>query len=783
MKLKLLRTNIMFIIAVFFVGTIQALPINSTIKVSGIIKDKSASEPLVGATVYVNELKTGTATDIDGKFALKLPNGNYNLTISYIGYKTEEKKLSVKGELFLTILLEKDSKTFDDVVVSSKRNDDNITRTEMSVQKLKIQEVRNIPALMGEVDIIKVIQMLPGVQPVSEGGSGFSVRGGNIDQNLILIDEAPVYNASHLMGFFSVFNNDIVDNIELYKGDIPAAYGGRLSSLLKIDVAGGNDKQFEARGGIGTISSRLTIDGPLFNDKTTFILGGRRSYADIFLPLAPDEALHDVTLYFYDLNLKLRHRINNRNTLVINGYMGNDEFGQSSMSFGFGNKVASASWLHTYNEDMGSKITFFMSDYGYKTSAELTEANTFKWTSNIRDFGIRYDNTLNLDPDNTIKFGATSTLHKFYPGFIEAGENAIYESFELSKNSALEWSFYGLNTQKIGERITLKYGLRFSIFQNVGPGTIFNYDNNYNVIDSTIYRSGDVYNVYQGLEPRAGIMYKLNNVSSVKASYSRTCQYVHLASNSTGGFPMDLWVASNPNIKPQIANQVAVGYFRNFWFNQIETSAELYYKKMENTIDYKDHANLLLNPHLDGELRFGSSYSYGAEFQVKFNTEKVNGWVSYTLSKTTRDIPLVNGGEPYRAPFDRPNNISVVLNYKILPQLEASLNWVYSTGTPMTVPSGKYEIDGAQLVFYGKTDRNAYRMPDYHRLDLGLTWFFNNNNDKRFKSDLNLSIYNAYSRHNAWIINFEKDKNTGETVAVKTYLFGIIPSLTYNFRF
>jgi hypothetical protein len=751
-------------------------------RVSGVVIEAGTKEPLIGATVYVAELKAGTATDLDGKFLLKLPEGKFTVTVTYIGYKSVTQSIMVKADMGITIVLEKDSKTIDDVVVMAKRNDENVTRNEMSVEKLKIQEINSIPALMGEVDVIKAIQLLPGVQPIAEGGSGFSVRGGNIDQNLILIDEAPVYNASHLMGFFSVFNNDAVDNIELYKGDLPAAYGGRLASLLKVEMAEGSPDGFGMKGGIGTISSRLTVSGPIGRN-TTYLLAGRRSYADIFLPFASNEDVRDVTLYFWDLNGKIRHRINNRNVITISGYMGKDEFGPPEFQFGFGNKVTSIAWTHSYSENLVSKLTGFYSNYGYKTSTSASDASTFLWKSNVQDYGLKYDNTVLLDSENTIKFGVSSILHKFNPGIVTGGAESLFGEFKLAENSALEWGFYGSNNQEIGEKLSIKYGLRFSVFQNVGPGTLYYYDNNYNMTDSTNYNRGDVYNVYQGLEPRLGIVYQLNKTSSVKASYSRTRQYVHLASNSTGGTPFDIWIPSNPNIKPQISDQYALGYFRNFWFDQVETSVELYYKNMQNTIDFKDHAQMLLNPYLDGEFRMGSSNSYGAEFFVKVNFEKLSGWVSYTLSKTKRYIPEVNNGVEYVAPYDRPNNFNIVLTYKLTPRLDASLNWVYATGTPMTIPSGKYEMENSQLVFYGKTDRNDYRMPDYHRLDLGMNYILNKNRSQRWQHELNLSIYNAYARHNAWTINFPRNKETGQTEAEMTYLFSIIPSITYNFKF
>ena len=755
-------------------------------RLKGSVVDKNTQEILIGATIYVEELKTGTATDIYGNFILRLNDGSYSLKISYIGYKTSSETIDLVGDVTRIFYLEKDSRTIDDVVISAKKSDQNITRTEMSVERMEIQQIRQIPALMGEVDVIKALQLLPGVQATSEGGSGFSVRGGNYDQNLILLDEATVYNASHLMGFFSVFNNDAVKEIELYKGDIPAAYGGRLSSLLKVEIAEGNPNQFHGRGGIGTISSRLTLEGPILDDKTTFMLAGRRSYTELYIPLFaknnPD--LEGAGLYFYDVNAKLKHKINSKNTLTWNYYKGWDEFYQERATFGFGNEASTLSWVHSYNENVATKVSALYSKYNYKTGASFDETS-FDWRSEVRDVSIRIDNTVLLDESNTIKFGLTSTHHQFNPGKITAsGSEALFSEYELNPNSALEWGLYGSNVQKIGDKLTLKYGLRFSIFQNVGPGTIYAFDESYNLLDSagTVYKKGDVFNVNQGLEPRLGLVYMLNDFSSIKASYSRTIQYIQLASNSSGGMPLDIWFSTNNNVKPQLADQGAIGYFRNFLANQLEGSVELYYKNMQNTIDFRDHATLLFNQYLDGEFRIGRSWAYGAEFMLRFNMEKLNGWVSYTLSKTERNIPEINKGNTYVSPYDKPNDISIVLNYLLNKRVSLSATWVYATGNPMTAPSGRFEIDNVVLSVY--SDRNAYRMPDYHRLDLGLTLYQKPKEGRRWHSEWNFSVYNAYARHNAWVINFVTDENNpNKTNAEMTYLFSLIPSVTYNFNF
>ncbi len=759
---------------------------NETYEIRGRVYDKDTKEMLIGATIYIEEFRTGTATDGYGSFLLHLPRGKFHLQISYIGYKTQKEVIEVIGKQYVAFYIERESQKIQDVTITAERSDENLKRTEMSVEKMKIQQIRQIPAFMGEVDIIKAIQLLPGVQPAAEGTSGFSVRGGNMDQNLILIDEVPLYNASHFMGFFSVFNNDAIKELELYKGDIPVAYGGRISSLLNVKVKEGNGTRWQGSGGIGTISTRFAMDGPINGDTTTLLLAGRIFNAQLYLLAMQTQTdqVNGVNLYFYDINAKLNHRIDKQNTLSINFYNGWDAFNQSVAKFGYGNTAGSVSWMHSYSSDVATKFTLLYGRYGYRTSASFNDASGFVWNSNINDYGFRLDNTVLLDSENTIKFGFSSTYHRFYPGLIEPiGSESIFSEYELFPNLAVEWGIYGSNVQQVSERLTLKYGIRFSIFQNVGPGTVYNFDTNHEATDSVTYSRGDVYNVYQGLEPRIGVIYQLNEASSVKASYSRTRQYIHMASNSSGGTPFDIWVASNQNIKPQIADQAALGYFRNFWFNQFEGSVELYYKEMHNTIDFKDHAELFLNRKIDGEFRIGDSWAAGAEFQLKYNFERLNGWVSYTLSKSRRDIPEVNAGVVYNSPYDKPNNVGIVANYKLNDKWSLSGIWVFASGTPMTVPAGFYVQDNVLQLYYKDGDRNKVRMPDYHRLDLGLTYSMPAKPGKRWAQELNFSLYNAYGRHNAWSINFVRDEETNRIYAEKTYLFSFIPAITYNIKF
>ena len=751
--------------------------------ISGTIRDHSNGEALVGATIYMRETNSGTSTDIYGNYSLTVTGGKYTLIISYIGYKTKEKPIELDQNLHYNFELEPSQETLKEVEITSDRRDKNISRPEMSTFKMDIKTIQEIPSLMGEVDIIKAIQLLPGVQTVSEGTNGFSVRGGAPDQNLILLDDATVYNASHVMGLFSVFNNDAIKDVKLYKGDIPANYGGRLASVLDIRMKEGNSKRFEVTGGIGIISSRLTVEGPIIKDRMSFILSGRRTYADLFLPLSSNKALQNNKLYFYDFNAKLNYRINDNNTFFVSGYFGRDVFSNTAANMKWGNETATVRWNHLFSKNLFSNYTFVYSNYLYNLGTPSGVVTSFTWNSTMEDIGIKGDLSYYMNTSNTIRFGGSLVYHIIDPGVAEGtGEKSVIAAVHVPHSYSFETGIYGGNEQKVGDRFILKYGVRLSLFQNIGPGTVYHYDSLFNSKDSTIYPAGKLYQTYGGLEPRLGILFNVDELSSMKASYSRTYQYLQLASNSTVGTPLDIWFPASPNVKPQIADQIAVGYFRNFRHNTIETSVETYYKWMRNVIDFKDHAQLLLNSKLEGELRVGRAYSYGAEFLIRLHEKKLSGWISYTWSRTFRQIPEINNGNPYPAPYDKPNNIAVVLNYKIAKRWSVSSTWVYATGSAVTFPTGRAEVGGKIIPIY--SDRNAYRFQDYHRLDLSLTFFSKTKPNARFKWDLNASVYNVYSRHNTWAINFlQEDNNPNVTYAEKIYLFGIVPSVTFNFHF
>ena len=746
--------------------------------ISGHITDPSGEE-LIGATIYAKNIKSGTATNTYGFYSLTLLEGEYEIEFSYLGMETKTQKIKLNQNQTVNIRLAKIEKELEEVIITAERKNENIVRTEMSTVKLQAKEIRQIPALFGEIDVIKTLQLLPGIQSTGEGFSGFNVRGGSPDQNLILFDEATVYNASHLMGFFSVFNNDAVKDVKIYKGDIPAEYGGRLSSLLDIRMKEGNLKNFEVTGGLGTISSRLTLEGPIIEDKWSVLVAGRRTYADLFLLLSSDEMINSNQLYFYDLNLKTNYKISDKDRIFVSGYFGRDVFKFSDyFSWDWGNYTLTTRWNHLFSEKLFSNFSFIYSKYDYKMESGDSYYG-FKWISDLEDFKIKGDLTYFLNPNNTIKFGFDGIFHHFNPGYASGPSG---DPIKMPESNALEYALYLSNEHKVGTNLTIIYGLRASAFQNMGEATSYNFNENYEKIDSTVYEQWDIYNTFYGLEPRLSINYLLNERSSVKASYSRTKQYLHLASNSTGGSPLDVWVPSSPNIDPQIADQVAVGYFRNFFDNLFETSIELYYKNMENQIDFKDHAELVLNSELEGEFRIGDAWSYGAEFLIRKQQGKFTGWVSYTLSKAERKIPEINYGKIYPSSYDRPHSVSVVTIYDLAKRWNISATWVYSTGNPVTFPSGKYEYEGMSVPIF--TGRNEYRMPDYHRLDLSVTLKGKQKPNKRLKSELNLSVYNVYNRHNAWMITFTQDpEQPNVTKAEKVYLFPILPSLTWNFYF
>lgn len=779
-----------FLISGFFILLLQkAFPATTDdteqgkVTLSGYVHDQSNGELMAGVSVFCAELKTGTVTNMYGFYSISFNPGKYTIRFSYVGFVPQEKVLQMDKNITLNINLLQDQAQLSEVVITGKRTDENVRAPEMSMVKMDIKTIKKVPAFLGEIDIVKVLLLLPGVQSTSEGSTGFSVRGGSADQNLIILDEATIFNASHLLGFFSVFNNDAVKDVTLYKGDIPSAYGGRLASLLDVRMKDGNSKKFGLNGSIGTVSSKLTLEGPIIKDRTTFLLAGRRTYADLFLPLSKDENVQNSKLFFYDFNMKLSHVIDESNRLYLSGYAGKDVFKNEFASLGYGNQTASARWNHLFSKKLFFNLSLVFSNYNYQLGTPEGDANSFRWTSKMREYSARFDFTHYLSGNHTLRYGGTTMFHEFYPGSASGiGSETAFTEFILPAQYAFEHSLYASDEYKLTEKLTLKYGLRFAVFQNVGPGTYYSFGENHNAIDSVIYARGDFFNNYVNLEPRFAFTYMINEVSSVKGSYSHTAQYITLAQNSSAGTPLDIWFPATPNVKPQVCDQVAFGYFRNFKKNMFEASAEAYYKDLRSVIDFRDHAQLMLNQYIEGELRIGTGYSYGIETMIRKNDGKLTGWISYTFSRSFREIPEINDGNKYCAPYDKPHTINIVASYDIWKRVNASATWVYATGLPVTFPTGRAEIGNAIIPIY--SNRNAYRMPDYHRLDISITLKGKDKPGKKWYGEWNLSVYNVYNRHNAWAINFTQDqKDPNVTYAEKTYLFAIIPALTYNFKF
>ena len=766
----------------FLLLVASAAHAQSRYTVSGTVKDAGTGEDLIGATVLISGTTTGTTTNLYGFYSLTLEPGTYTLVYRFIGYTSAEREVVLDRDVKLDMEITATGTTLKEVEVTGKKKDENVRDVQMSTNSMTMEVIRALPAFMGEVDVIKALQLLPGVQTVGEGGSGLYVRGGNVDQNLILLDEAPVYNASHLLGFFSVFNGDAIKDVQLYKGGIPAEYGGRLSSVVDIRMKDGNAKRFSTEGGIGTISSRLTLQAPIVKDKGSFIISGRRTYADVFLAFSNNEDLRNSKLYFYDLNLKANYRLGEKDRVFLSGYFGRDVFKQPDFFIQWGNATGTARWNHVYNQRLFSNLTVFYSDYDYALGSD-EETIAFSWNSRIRNLSAKLDYNYYLNTNNSIKFGYQIIRHNFVPGIVKSeSTESVITGLTLQNSLALEHGLYVSNEQRLTPRLTATYGLRGSLFQNIGEKNVYSYDDNDAVTDTTYYGAGQVYNTYANLEPRIGMRYSLNESSSVKVSYNRMAQYIHLASNGNNATPFDIWFPSSPNVLPELADQVAAGYFRNFHEDRWETSVEVYYKVMRNAIDFKDQAQLFLNDNLEAELRIGTGWSYGAEFMVRKQTGRFTGMLSYTWSHADRKIEGVNNGNLYRAKYDKRHNVSITGSYSFNDQWRVGAIWVYQTGAPATFPVGRYEYAGVIVPIY--SERNAARLPDYHRMDLSVTKSAKKNAGRRWHSEWVLSIYNAYARHNTYSINFRQDGNDPYlTYAEKTYLFSIVPSITYNFKF
>ena len=787
-----MKKHCLFILAFIFLFQIANSQTKYTI--SGYLKDAKNGESLIGVTIYKKNSQLGTVTNPYGFYSLTLPAGNDTIVFSFIGYKTILKPINLIGNQTISIELSDEGTETAEVLVTAEKADANVKGMEMGVAKLDIKQIQKMPALLGEVDIIKSIQLLPGVTTVGEGASGFNVRGGNIDQNLVLMDEAPVYNSSHLFGFFSIFNPDAVKDVKLIKGGIPAQYGGRASSVLDIRMKEGNNKKLEVNGGLGTIFSRLSIEAPLLKDKASFIIAARRSYIDVLAkPILskkqPD--LKDAKFYFYDLTAKFNWRINDKNTVFASGYFGRDVFG-AGFKFNWGNSTATLRWNHIFNSKLFMNMSTFYSNYQYNLGFKSEgTSQKFDWTSNIINYSVKPDFTFYLNNKNTIKFGAQAILFTFKPGdAVITAENGAQSNILLANQYGTEYAVYIDNEQKLTPRLTVQYGIRWSLFNYMGKGTKYTYRDTIPNESKPFEKeekipSGQIIKSYNNPEPRLAVNYTINDKSSVKLGYNRMSQYLHIVSNTAASTPLDIYTPATNNVKPLISDQVTLGYFRNFKDNMFETSAEIYYKNLQNQLDYVDNANLLLNKYLEADLVQGKGRAYGFELYIKKAKGKLNGWVSYTLSKTERKVIGISNGDWFLSKYDRTHNINTVLIYDLNKRLSFSANFLFQTGTPATFPNVKVELQGYSIPYNTQGTRNNYRNTPYHRADVGITYNFKKNDRKRYKQTIVLSVYNVYNRRNAFSIYFRESKGTpGTTEAVRYSVVGsIIPAITYNFKF
>jgi len=747
---------------------------------NGHITDRQTGEALTGAYIYIPSIGKGSTTNIYGFYSLTLPGGEHTIEYSYIGYQTQNHTIVLDDNMTMNIELMPEERMMNEIVVPGTAADKNVRLPEMSVSRINVKEIRSVPVIFGEQDVLKTLQLLPGIKAAGEGLSGFHVRGSDAGQNLVILDEAPVYNATHLLGFFSVFNSDAVKDVAVYKGGIPAEYGGRLASVIDVKMKEGNLKNAGVTGGLGLISSRLLVECPFKKDMGSFMAAGRRTYADLFLKLSPDTMLNNNKLYFYDLNLKGNYRLGNNDRLFLSGYFGRDVFEFRNMiGFDWGNAAAALRWNHLFNHRLFVNSTLLFSRYNYRFTLAYG-GNKLRLISSIRDINWQEDFQYFFSTGSTLKFGLETILHRVNPGEVTAVIDFPVNKTKLGRKHALEQGIYVSHEWDVNPWFSVVYGLRYSLITALGPGNVYSFDERGEVVDTTRYTKWERIKCWGGWEPRVLINVRTSPSSSVKASFTRSLQYMHLLSNSTASTPVDLWIPSSAIIKPQHASQFALGYFRNLHDNRYETSLELYYKDMRNQIEYRNGADLFLNELVESQLVFGSGRSYGAEFLVRKNQGRLHGWAGYTLSRTERRFDQINNGKPFPARQDRTHDVSLVGMFDLNNRLSFSAIWVFSTGEAVTFPSGKYIMEGQVINYY--TERNGYRMPPYHRLDLGIT--LNGKPGKKYQSNLNLSVYNLYARKNAFTIMFEQDEeDPSVTHAKMIYLFSVIPSLTWNFKF
>ncbi|MEM6514954.1 MAG: TonB-dependent receptor [Bacteroidota bacterium] len=763
----------------------------------GTIIDAASNETLIGVNIIIPSIPTGTVTNEYGFYSITLPEGEYEVVISYLGYGNIKETINLTSNQTKNYKLEESTESLDEVVITEDVEKLNIKKPQMSVNALSINTIKQIPVVLGEVDVIKSITLLPGVTNAGEGASGFNVRGGAADQNLILLDEATIFNSSHLFGFFSVFNPDAIKDIKLYKGGIPAKYGGRVSSVLDIYQKDGNSNEFHMNGGIGLVASRLLAEGPIKKGKGSFLFGGRSSYAHLFLPLFDIDNI----AYFYDLNTKLSYRLNENNSIYLSGYFGRDVFNLAdSFENTYGNTVLNFRWNHLFSDKLFSNLSLIYSDYYYGLNLDFVE---FNWDSGITNFNVKYDLKHYINNNFKLEYGLNSIYHKFNPGEIEPSTpDSGINPFKLIDKYAFENAAYIDAEHQITDRLALAYGLRVSSFLRLGQDEINVYENDNPVIfneELGIYEKAepigtenqsrsDIIASFANLEPRFSLAYQLNEKSSVKASYNRMTQYLHLLSNTNSPTPLDVWTPSGPFVEPQILDQVALGYFKSFEDNAYSLELESFYKVIQNRIDYIDGADLIANNAIEQVILNGRARAYGMEVLLRKNTGRLQGWIAYTLSRSEQQTegrtPIetgINNGEWYNTPFDKTHDVSVTASYELNKKWSFGTNLIYQTGQPVTFPNGQYQYNGITIPSYEA--RASSRLPAFHRLDISATLTPESNSDKRWKGQWVFSIYNLYNRMNAASISFGENRMTGVNEATRLSIFGIIPSVTYNFTF
>jgi outer membrane cobalamin receptor len=762
-----------------------------TYTISGFVKDAKNGEVLIGANIFLtNDAAEGTVANIYGFYSLTVPAGNQRITVSYLGYVAQEKEIEVKGNISINFDLKEESNVLDEVVITTERKDENVRNTKMGTVELSADRIKAIPAFMGEVDVIKALQLMPGVQAAGEGNSGIYVRGGGPDQNLVLLDEAIVYNSGHLFGFFSVFNADAVKNVTLVKGAMPANYGGRLSSVIDVQMKEGNNKNFQMEGGIGLISSRLTLQAPIQKNKSSFLISGRRTYAfDIAQPMLKQTDFAGTNYFFYDVNLKANYIFSDKSRLYVSGYFGKDVFvynssaNQTNVKIPWGNITATVRYNHIINTKLFMNISFIYNDYNFSFTGKQTDFS-FSAQSGVRDFNAKADFDYYINNKHLLKFGYNYTHHKLTPTIVSAtSDTTEFEADKVSVRYSHEMAWYVQHEWEVSRKVKLDMGLRLSYFHHIGPYK------EYIGLDSIVFERGKGIKPYVGAEPRIALRYALNESSSIKSGISLNYQYIHLVSNSNSTLPTDVWVQSSGRVKPQQALQYNIGYFRNFKENMFEASIELYYKQLWNQIEYTESYVGELN--VDPELGyvFGKGRAYGAEFFVRKNKGKLNGWVGYTLSRTDRKFEGINNGKTFAAKYDRPHDLSVNIAYNFNKEWQLGTTFVYASGNTMTPVVEIFQIENNFGWVYG--ERNSYRLPAYHRMDISLNYtpISKRRPDRRWQSSYNFSIYNVYNRKNVYFIYTDSDVGTRfgqvyiKSKAMQVSLFPVIPSFTWNFKF